>query len=424
MVAAKVSRLLSKRWQSIKLIYVGDVRLTWINMNRNMATLQRYLEEQRANGIKDLTLKSDVWAMTKLDDFLAPKAFEDAEKEDLIKFFNGMLERLKASTIHLAKVRVKHFYAWLFECDPREYPRAVSWIRSSNPRSTKAKGFKTRVRPEDLVTDEEVLKLLELTDHPRDQAIIIVLYETGAEARELLNMKVKSVTLTPEISHVTLSIGEAVRRQRIRDSVPYLSSWLNVHPLKEDPEAPLWVTRQHGLRAMSYDNLHRVLVQAKKSASIKKPISAVWLRHACLTKMAKVLKNEQLLKKFAGWSPDSRMAAVYVHLSGMDLDEEMSRLYGETPSKEEEPLEGPLKPKQCPRCGDKLAPTHLFCPRCGQRVELGIEETVQLERDLFLNTYHEVLMEQREKKGAMGPDFYKVMDVVEERIKAKRGDQK
>jgi integrase/recombinase XerD len=251
----------------------------------------------------------------------------------------------------------------------------------------------------------------------------MVLYETACEAEELLNMKVKSVVTDKARTKVTLSMGASARSLMIRDSVPYVQAWLNIHPLRGQAEAPLWVTRQQGFRAMGYPNLRRILMDAAKSAGITKNVSPRWLRHAGLTRMAKFLRNEQLLKKFAGWTPDSRMAAVYVHLAGTDLDEELDRLHGEIPVVEEKPLEGPLNPKACPRCHAPVAATHLFCPACGQRLALGIDEAKEIERDLWLNTYHEILMEQREKKGAMDPDFYKIMDMVEARIQAKKSPQ-
>jgi len=32
-----------------------------------------------------------------------------------------------------------------------------------------------------------------------------------------------------------------VRRVRTINATPYLHDWLNMHPNKDDPEAPLWV---------------------------------------------------------------------------------------------------------------------------------------------------------------------------------------
>jgi len=393
-------------------------------VNRNTASIERFLMEQRVQGLRPNTLKNYLWGLPKLAKELGDKAFEEATKEDLIRFFAGVQDQLAPGSVHKLKILVKRFYAWLFECEPRTYPSMVRWIRGGNPRSTKAKGVLGEIRPEDLLTEEEILKLVDVTDHPRDQAAIMLLYETACEAKELLNMRVKSVVTDKARTKVTLSMGDSARSLMIRDSVPYIQAWLNIHPRRRDPEAPLWVTRQQGFPAMGYDNLRRILLEAGKRAGIAKELSPRWLRHAGLTRMAKVLRNEQLLKKFAGWGPASRMAAIYIHLSGRDLDEDLARLHGEAPVEKPATLEGPLNPRACPRCRAMNAATHLFCAGCGQRLELGPDETKELERDLWLNTLFEVTMELREKRPELWPQVSKFEDnlfsMVEERIKAKK----
>lgn len=389
----------------------------------NAETWNRFYMERRANGIKESTLKTYREVLSHLDVFLA-KPFIEVSKEDMIAFFAELQDRCKPNTIHTWKTRVKFFYNWLYDLDPREYPACVKWMRSTNPaRGSKTKGYKMPVNPEDVLTQEDVLALIEACDHPRDQALIAVMYETACEPSEALNMKVKSVRFDQQGAVVSLEGESGVRRIRIVDSVPYIQAWLTVHALRKDPEAPLWLIRKGGHEALGYHGLWRLVTKLKARAGLEKPLRPNLLRHARLTEMAKHM-SEQMLKKFAGWTPDSRMAAVYVHLAGKDVDEAILKMHGKVVVKEEAPLKGALAPRICPRCSHENPATYLWCGMCGQKLEMGIDETVQLERDLFLNTYHEVLMELREKKGALSPDFYKIMDTVEDRIKAKRGGGK
>ncbi len=65
-----------------------------------------------------------------------------------------------------------------------------------------------------------------------------------------------------------------------------------------------------------------------KRVGIRKRIYAHLFRHSRLTELAKELP-EQVLKKIAGWVPDSDMAQVYLHLSQRDVEESLlSRVYG------------------------------------------------------------------------------------------------
>ena len=58
------------------------------------------------------------------------------------------------------------------------------------------------------------------------------------------------------------------RRIRVVSSVPHLSNWLEHHPCKNDPEAPLWVgigSRNYG-RQIDYNTL-RLRKIAKKAGT-------------------------------------------------------------------------------------------------------------------------------------------------------------
>jgi len=64
------------------------------------------------------------------------------------------------------------------------------------------------------------------------------------------------------------------------------------------------------------------------------------------------------------------MAAVYVHLSGKNVDEALLKVYGIDIGKEKK--ESSFKPKECPRCKEVNQSTNKFCSRCGMPLD---EET-------------------------------------------------
>jgi hypothetical protein len=56
------------------------------------------------------------------------------------------------------------------------------------------------------------------------------------------------------------------------------------------------------------------------------------IRHTKLTELARAGVGEYVLKRFAGWTPNSKMAAKYIHLSGQDHIPAILRLEGVTGS--------------------------------------------------------------------------------------------
>jgi integrase len=330
-------------------------------MKENEENFTKYSREMLANGFSSKTLHVDAWVINILEKAFMGKRFEDLTKDDFVRFFAEAPSKWRIGSVHLMKARVKHFFAWLYGCEPHEFPACVKWIRINNPgRGSKTKGIITSISLEDVLKDEDVTKLVDAADHPRSKALIMVLYESAAEAQELLNMKVKDVIRDREHVKVALHGEAGVRYIRVHHASPYLFQWLNIHPKGEDPDAPLW--------NMSYSNLHRTLGAIRRKSGIKKPVSARALRHAGLTKWAKVMP-EQLLKLFAGWRPDSKMASIYVHLSGGDLDEKLGEAYGEQPLEQKEfKIEG-AQPIKCARCKTENPAENLFCWRCGMDLE-------------------------------------------------------
>jgi len=347
--------------------------------------------------------------LRQLDSFLG-KPFIEASRMDVMRFVEDMMGKLAPSTVHHHKGQLKSFFAWLHGCDPREYPDCVKWMRVKNPRG---EGRRLPINPEDVLSEKDVSALIEACEHPRDQALTATTYETAARADEVLRLKIKNVKFGSSISHITLKGKTGERMLPIRDCSAYIIAWLNVHPKRQDPEAPLWWSRVGRGKNISYHNMRRLLLEAKEKAGIKKDVRPHLLRHARLTQLAKILP-EQKLKLWAGWTPGSNMASVYVHLSGKDLDDDFKRLHGLPTEKVGPALKGELSPKECPRCKHQNPATHVYCYACGQRLDIGITETDIEKRDRFLSWLAEEAMKDRE----ILKRWYRASDRAEAREKA------
>lgn len=118
--------------------------------------------------------------------------------------------------------------------------------------------------------------------------------------------------------------------------------------------------------ALKYPTATKILQRAAQNAGIKKPINPHHFRHSRATKLANSLKEAQL-KEFFGWTQNSDMASIYVHMSGRDVDDALLNLYG---LKEKKPDEEHDKPLRCARCSDINPPNSKFCSKCGMALDL------------------------------------------------------
>ncbi len=261
------------------------------------------------------------------------------------------------------RVAIKRFYKWLLGED-EEYPRCVRWIKS------KANNHKRKL-PEDMLTEGEVKAMVQACLNPRDRALISLLYDSGARIGEILSLDVKHVEFDQYGAVVHIPEGKTgSRRVRvIGNSVAHLPAWLEVHPIQDDRNAPLFVgldarTRD---RSMNYPQARKVIQTAARRGGVEKRVTPHLFRHTRATELAKRIP-EAPLEAYMGWVPGSEMAQVYVHLSGRDVDDAILEGYG---LKEREETLGTL-PIECPRCKAKTASDGSFCRRCGLPLGEGV----------------------------------------------------
>ncbi|RLI13012.1 MAG: hypothetical protein DRO43_06445 [Candidatus Hecatellales archaeon] len=188
------------------------------------------------------------------------------------------------------------------------------------------------------------------------------MYESACRPHELLGLRLRNVQVD-QYGAVTMVDGKTgQRRIRLVQSAPYLQVWINHHPRKDDPDAPLWFTSRH--TGMTVGRLETLLTTLAYRAGLKGRIYPYVFRHSRLTELAKYL-TESELKTYAGWTQGSRVAQVYVHLSGRDLDRKILKIHGLKPPEEELMPAGEMAPKPCLRCGRQNPADAKFCSQCG-----------------------------------------------------------
>jgi len=348
----------------------------------NQDKLDAFLSEMRENGLSRHTLNSYRNALRPLGIYLGDKDFADAEKEDISGFLEWFREtrngrkrkkKLTETSISLYKTKIKAFYNWLLDLPDREYPASVSWIK------TTIQNKDLPVKSEsDLLSDEDVKILIKSADHPRDRALVILLYETGARAQEILDLTVGSVAFDNLGATVIVNGKTGARRLRVIESVPYLRTWINNHPLIDDRDSLLWIYKRGKWQGLSYDGLHSLVKRLSAKAGLGKKVTPHLFRHSRMKYMTGKI-SEQKLKVYAGWKRDSRQAATYVHLSGKDLDADILRMHGlEVP--EEIEHESVLEPITCPNCKYSNPATAKVCARCGAYLTLdkAVKDTMSL----------------------------------------------
>lgn len=335
--------------------------------NHNKLKILEFQKSCRAQGIGAARVLRYLNDLPKIAGWLN-KNFEKATKKDMEKVLNLIEDSHYAPRTKLDfRVTIKKFYKWLNGGE--EYPKCVKWIKTGGKRNNNK-------LPEELLTEEEVKRIIQTAYNPRDRAIIATLWESGARVGELLSMQIKHVSFEENFTRITLQGKTGMRRVPLFDSTPYLAEWLENHPLKEDLNTPLWIGIGNVGRnkRMEYAAMRKMIAQTSRKVGIKKKINPHNFRHSRATTLAKHLTEAQM-NQYLGWVAGSDMPATYVHLSGRDVDDAILKMRGLKPK--EEPKESTLAPKKCARCGLVNKATGKFCTRCGCVLDLETALTMQ-----------------------------------------------
>jgi len=206
----------------------------------------------------------------------------------------------------------------------------------------------------------EIKKMLDYAN-TRDRAIIAVLFETGIRVGELVNIKLRDVRINEK--YVEISITQSKTEPRTVYLVhmwPYLKDWLQIHPLRDNKNAYLFVSRTG--KQMRIEHVDIRLYYISERATGKK-YSAHLFRHLRATiLMAKKFPIVQL-KKLLGWTIDSNMPSRYIHLIDEDVENAVLDFYGI--KKIEKKDEEEILLTNCPRCGAKNPLNAVYCSQCG-----------------------------------------------------------
>ena len=373
----------------------------------NTEVIQDFINHCAAEGLSEARQVRHAQSLKSLLLKFAPDGFRlrGASESELKQLIAGLNRSDYAeATKRTMRGSVKKLYK--IENGGHEHPEKVRFISLTKKKAT-------RVGREDLFTEQELKRLFRGFSSIRDRAFTMVLYEAAGRPGEILNLSIADFTSnqkgdfvyleglkqTPDRTNQLVRAGRTVRE------------WLAQHPLGgelgdiDDPSAPLWVkTEQQACRncgdiphrhgedcsyvpdlgdAANYDGYLRRFKDACEEADIpenkRRPYN---LRHTRLTEVATFMGYEQL-NKFAGWTPGSDRAKVYVHLNNDDVNQAIRDQYGLSGSDEEE------KMRQCPFCGSENQASHTECRNCGRPMDLE-SKTKQQEKQNVLEHLSEL----------------------------------
>jgi len=246
------------------------------------------------------------------------KSFDQIQQNDMEEFIqkleaDGYISHRgrpysEATKIDIKKT-IKKFWKWK-DGNNKFYPELVDWIDTY-----------LEVKDVPALKRVEVEKMIEHTSNPRDKALLMVLFDSGARIEELLNVRLRPEHLIwkNDLNCYMIRLEFSKTKPRtisIPLSARYVDNWLKAHPARDNPQAQLF--------PMNYGNL-RVLIGRIGKRVLGKRVTPHMLRHSSATFYANKLKNPYKLCYRYGWTMASKEVNRYLDREGI-LEEETPEL--------------------------------------------------------------------------------------------------
>lgn len=303
------------------------------------------------------------------------KDFDKWDKTDIETFLEHVNKRkdiTKTTKIDYIII-LKIFFKWLKGND-KVVPEFLADIKATTDRK--------RRLPSEILNEEDVLKMLNSTSHPRNKAIISVLFDSGLRLSEIINLKMRNLVFDKENESIKINIefGKTGGRTLLLiPSVPYLIAYLNSLPIeyREDPNCYLFLEINNSVYIktnITAPSISQMLRRVSKEANIKKKANPHAFRRASAVNCAGFMTDSMLMVRF-GWSRRDTVNA-YVFMSPNVADEKYKEKFGIKKTEFKDSLLNPIK---C-TCGQINSPDSI-CSSCGKPNSLKVAIKTEERRD-------------------------------------------
>lgn len=290
---------------------------------KNSQLISNYNKEMVKDSLAKATRRKHLEVLL-LQSRIINKDWDQTTKQDIDQLVYHIMQKYSPESGQEANCTADHkkvlkiFFRWL-KLGSRNYTEVGD---TEETKKIRTKKIKSKIVREHLLTEEDLEKLLRACGgNLRDKALIHVQYEAGTRPGELLSLKIKHVKFDEHGAFIYVDGKTGARAVRIVTSVPSLAAWLDAHPFRENPEAPVWINlrRDKYGEVVNWASANRILKAVCKRAKLSKKVSLKLFRHTEATNSAKFMTEAQLRIRH-GWTPTSKIPANYVHLVNADVD--------------------------------------------------------------------------------------------------------
>lgn len=317
--------------------------------------------------------------------------FRELDDRELKSIWAAIRADLKKNTLRRMIPVLKSFIIWLIN------EGVNTTIDKEKVQAIKApQRQKETKKPGQMLTADELIKLIQAAKNPRDKAMIALMFESACRPIEICRAVWEDLVFDKYGAQFTAySKTDKSRYVRLIFSAPHLIAWSESYPGNPSGNNPIFPSLKiKKLQPITQSGLKSVIYTAAKDAGIQKKVHPYLLRHSRITSMVADEIPESVIKAQCWGSLDSRMLSTYTHLKNSDVDRILLTRAGIEISGKKE---SEFKPVQCLTCGTVNPIGAKFCMQCRSALtDDAREETAILRQQ---GTTHPLLRQEFRKMG-------------------------
>ena len=255
--------------------------------------LEKLQTELKLRGFSPLTVRNYSFFV---DKFLKAtnKSIDEINQEDVRAYLASMFDTKSKNTIMLAAASLKFFFKKILK-------KEVGEIRVPK---------KDRKLPE-VLTKEEVSKLINSAETRKSRLILSLLYSSGLRVSELVNVKPSDINFSENTGWVREGKGS---KDRMFMLSPGLVIELKEYLKKKENSKYLFSQKE----PLTTRNIQKIVKHVRQRSEIQKKVTPHTLRHSFATHLLESGVNIRKIQVLLGHASIAT-TELYTHISGEDL---------------------------------------------------------------------------------------------------------
>ena len=258
-------------------------------------SLNKLKAELKLRGFSPLTVRNYSFFVEKFLKSVNKEKVEELNEDDVKAYLGEMFDTKSKNTIMLAAAALKFFYVEILE---KEFG--------------KIKMPKKEKRLPEVLTKEEVRKIIDNTDNVKSRLIISLLYSSGLRVSEIVNLKVEDLNFNENTGWVRQGKGNKDRLFAISGN---LGQELQEY-LETRGKGNKYIFSKE--KALTTRNIQKIIKGTRERAEISKRVTPHTLRHSFATHLLEDGVDIRLIQSLLGHASLST-TQVYTHISSEQI---------------------------------------------------------------------------------------------------------